>query len=293
MTLLTRYRGTFFVVFALAAGAALLAPSVQAQDPKSAPAPPKPADNSQPAPAAPPAGKIDPDAKKAIDQMVAAHQAIKTYSGKLVFFQKQGGRAAETTTVFSFARPNKVKITTAGGPAGTVTRSVISDGKQVYATSSEDTASYVKVDALPNEGNIARAMQQTGGGGTGLFLLLLTDPKAGDKVLGPNVTSLEFQPDSKVADIDVKVIKAVLNFSNGPMAATFSIGKGDNVLRAVSLAPVATTGEPAFLVTETYSDIKMNPTLADSTFTFTPAPGAKEQKPAPASAPGNPAPAKP
>jgi len=291
MTLLTRYRGTLSVAFALAAGAAFLAPSARAQDPKPAD-PPKPADTSPPAPA-PPAGKIDPDAKKVIDQMVAAHQAIKTYSGKLVFFQKQGGRAEETTTTLSFVRPNTIKITTAGGPAGTITRSVISDGKQVYATSSEDTASYIKVDALPNEGNIARAMQQTNGGGTGLFLLLLTDPKAQDKVLGKNLTSLESLPDSKVADVDVKVVKAVLNFPQGPpMAATFSIGKGDSILRAVSLAPGAATGaEPAFMVTETYSDIKVNPTLADSTFTFTPAPGAKERKPEPAAVP--PAPAKP
>jgi outer membrane lipoprotein-sorting protein len=292
MTLLTRYRGTLSVAFAIAAGAAFLAPSARAQDPKPA-APPKPADNSQPAPAAPPAGKIDPDAKKAIDQMAAAHQAIKTFSGKMVVFQKQGGQAEETTTIFSFARPNKVNVTTTAGPTGRYKSTVVSDGKQVYATNSEDTASYIKVDALPDERNIARAMRQSGGGGTPLFWILLTNPKASDAVLGPNVTSLEFQPDSKVAGVDVKVVKTVLSFPNQTVVATFSIGKGDSLLHAVSLAPVAATAEQSVLVTETYSDIKVNPTLADSTFTFTPAPGAKEQKPAPVSAPGNPAPAKP
>jgi outer membrane lipoprotein-sorting protein/peroxiredoxin len=263
-------------------GATLLAIPAQAQEPKPA-EPPTPADTAKPAetgkPTVPPSvAKIDPEAKKIIDAMVTAHQALKSYSGKLDFSAKEGERAQTASTTLSFVRPNKVNlITTSSTTKGT--RTVLSDGKQVYSTDSEDLKSYTRVEALPDERNIARAfstISRGGGAGTGLFLILLTDPRAKDQVLGSSVASLELLPDTQVAGVDVKVVKAIIGLPPQPLIVTFSVGKEDSILRAVSIAP-AKQDQPS-QVTETYSEVKPNAPLADSSFMFTPPPGAKEQK---------------
>jgi outer membrane lipoprotein-sorting protein/peroxiredoxin len=259
---------------------ALLAAPARAQESPKPSEPPKPADAAPPAAPAKPAdtaaaGKVDPEAKKIIDQMIAAHQALKSYSAKLDFSAKQGERAQTASSTFTFARPNKVNVSTSS-PAAKGTRTIISDGKQVYAMSSDDAKSYQKADALPDEKNIARALNESGGSGTGLFLLLLTDPKAGDKVLGPSVQSLELLPDGQVGNVDVKVVKAVLSGPPQPVI-TFSVGKEDNLLRGVTIS--ASQGNQTLSLDEKYTDVKANVTPADGTFTFTPPPGAKEAAP--------------
>jgi outer membrane lipoprotein-sorting protein/peroxiredoxin len=280
MTNLQRHRITLSVGLAAATVAAFLALPVRAQETTAPPETPKPAEAAKPADATP-AAKIDPEAKKIIDKMTAAHQALTAYSGTLDFSAKQGERSQTSSSAFSFVRPNKINVRTTS-PTAKGTRTIVSDGKQVYMTNSEDSKSYLKDAALPDERNIARALSQSGGGGTGLFLLLLTDPKASDKVLGPAVQSLELLPDSQMGSVDVKVVKAIMSQPPKPVI-TFSIGKDDNLLRGITIS--AGEGGQGLFMEEKYSDVKANPTLADSTFTFTPPPGAKEEKPAPEETP--------
>ncbi|MDX1933544.1 MAG: DUF2092 domain-containing protein [Capsulimonadales bacterium] len=277
-----------------------------AQEPTEAPkqdAPkPDPATVAPPLPSGPPAPpekKIDADAKKALDEMVKTYQDLKSLSGKMAFTVDRGTDKQSSSTVFTLARPNKVSIVATvpnpRDPKGApVKRTIVSDGQQFFGFSSDQPKSYYKDKALPEPDNIARGMTFSGGAGSGLMPLLLTDPKAADKVLGPSVILVEFGPDEKVDNVDSRVINATLH-ENAPTGSnandillSFAVGKEDSLLRRVTVTAKMPQG--SLTMTESYSELKVNGDLAANTFAFTPPAGAKAE--GPGIAPPAPAPKK-
>jgi hypothetical protein len=254
---------------------------VLAQDAANKPEPPKEAPKEPTKPEAikavsPTAPEIDAEAKKAIDAMVEAYANLKSFSARLNFSAKQGEKNETTNAVIAFARPNLVKVTgTQGGTS--VTRMVVSDGKSSFQTVSSDALSYTKSTALPDAQNIGRALSLSGGGGTGLMPAVLLGSKpeiAKNQILGPNVSKLGAPTEETLDGIAVRSIKAEFSKPR-PYSITFVIGKGDNILRRLTID--ASAVEPVLLLTEEYSDIKINPELTTADFTFKPAPGAKEK----------------
>lgn len=258
-----------------------LSVSAHAQEPPTpaapAPAAPAPAAPAQtptpPAQDAPPAaaGKVDAEARKALDGIVAAHKALTSFSADCTFTATQGTQTQNAKSTLAYALPNKISVkSTLGGDTG-VQRTVISDGTSVFTTISAQKDKYTKADADKTSVTIARALAQ-GGVGTGLLALLVADPKAVDKVLPPTLTSLTFGPDETVGGTESRTVVG-LGSSPGspPLQFTFVFGKADNLLRRITISG---RGDQQFSLSEEYTNVQANPTLPAETFKFTPPAGA-------------------
>jgi outer membrane lipoprotein-sorting protein/peroxiredoxin len=252
--------------------------AVFAQD--AAPAPP-PAPTPTPSAAAATPGKIDPAARAVLEKMVAAHQGLKSYSATLEFTAKQGERTQARRSVIAFQKPGRVRVVTTDTVTGVVTR-VISDGADIFLASSAEPKRYRKQKAVAGLANIAASIGVGGGGGTGLLPLLTADPKALDRLVPSQTKSLTLGAGETVAGAPVDVVTAVVG-GVGPDSdkapqpkITVAVGKEDRLLRRVTIDVTGSGGGLA--LREVFTDVKADPVLETSRFTFTPEPGAEEVK---------------
>ena len=254
------------------------AQDAQPDPPKTAPDAPKDASKPETIKVQPPApAQIDPEAKKILDAMVDAYQSLKSYSARLAFSAKQGDKTEMLAGQYAFAKPNRIKAN--GTQVETnVVRTIVSDGKQLFQTVSSDALSYTKLPAASDAGNIAGGLQASGLGGAGLVPLMIALPvaQAKDQILGRGVTKVTLLADDTADGVPVRQIKADLSRGQN-ITITFVIGKDDNLLRRLTLE--AGSGDKSVVLTEEYTEVKLNPELPADFFKFTPAPNAKEKTP--------------
>jgi outer membrane lipoprotein-sorting protein len=255
-----------------------------AQEPPKAEQPPKPGPAANP--------NVPANVSKAIADMAAAQQALNSYSATIDVTVKQGPMDATVRSDFAYAKPGKVYIA-ANDSVRKATRTIISDGKDMYGIDTSDPKMYRKVTAQATPNNISLALRNSGGSTLGLLGLLIQDPDAKDKILPPTVSAAALKPDEKLDGMDVSVISA--DFP-GPGTSKISlllhVGKADNLLRRITLN--VADGESKTTVIESFTNVKVNPTLPESRFVFTPGPDQKPYSAIPATPPkGDAPPAKP
>jgi len=181
-----------------------------------------------------------------------------------------------TKATVAFIKPNKAVVTTTD-KNGTVR--AVADGTNFYVARPQLKDKYLKV-ALPtgagSDSTVSRAIAQGGAGGLGLMPMFVTgaDPLG---LLMEGLRSLSLGADGTVAGVAVTNVEAVLGAPGGgagPVESlTLSVGKADNLLRQIAIK--LTQDNKPITVTETHSGIKVNPTLDNAMFTFTPPAGAK------------------
>lgn len=257
-----RRRGAYLAAASLSIGLLAAAPlTARAQEG----APPPPA-----APQPPAAAKVSPEVKALLGKMVAAHQKLNSYSARGDFSFAQGEAKQAQSFDITYEKPNKVRLTITDAETKAV-RTIISDGKTLFDSSSEDKTTYRKVDAVPDANNIAGAfgISQVG---LGLLPMIITDPQAADKVIPPTAENVKLGADAKVGDVAVTTLSFTLNVGEKP-TFTLMVGKEDNLLRKISITGKSQGQD--LVLSETFTSVKADPKLEATTFVFTPAPGAK------------------
>jgi outer membrane lipoprotein-sorting protein len=255
--------------------------SVRAQEP------PRPAP-----PVSAPAPNIPAPAAKVLDDMVAAYQALTSYSGTIDRSVKRpDGPTVSVRSEVALVKPVKIRVTSKISTKGKDgksehTRTLISDGTDMFGTASNEPTTYRKVAAQPAGKNLDLALHDSGGIYLPQLGLLFDNPKAKDLMLPPSAKDITLKKE-KLSGEEVHVITANQPAKEGAKI-TFKlyVSTKDNLLRRVSL--IASDEEGTLEIVETYGNIVVNPTLPDSTFTFTPGPDQKLYTPPALPLPGGP-----
>lgn len=207
----------------------------------------------------------DAEAQSLLDKVVAAYRHINTLSFTL---QTTQGTSTSVTRVV-FQRPNKWKVTVEQAKE---VKHVVSDGSTVFSDTPNNKNVYVK-QAITKPDDIVATLDRTGGGGLGLFPILLTSPNAEKEILPGKPTSLKKLPDEKVGAEVCHVVETVIPDPSGEsLRYLFWISPQDHLLRKLSLGITTETTPIAF---EIYSDIDRKTALPNTAFQYTPAAGAR------------------
>ncbi len=235
---------------------------------------PAPAAGAAAAPAATNA-KIDPRAREVLNRMTAAYKALQSYSGTMNFGGTGVPDLSPVRATIAWKKPNRAVVATTG-KNGTVR--AVADGTNFYVALPQPKYKYLKV-AIPTgaagDSTVSRAIAQGGAEGLGLMPLIVTGADPLVPVM-QGLRSLSLGADSTIAGVAVANIEVVLGAPGGggpTESLTLSVGKADNLLRQIAIK--VTQDNKPITVTETHSDIKVNPTLDDAMFSFTPPAGAK------------------
>jgi outer membrane lipoprotein-sorting protein len=243
--------------------------------------PPPPTEKPIPAPNP----KIPAEVVKVLGDMVTAHKALERFSVTLDLRMKSPEGSMTAHSELSYAKPNRIAITAkraSKSPIGSreSSRTIVSDGKEIFGQDSSEPTQYRKTPALPGIENIGLGIRQSGGLYYPLFPLILTEADAKTGILPPVVDSAALQPDEKIDGVDVQVVKAQLpGPEGGKIILTFHIGKQDSLLRRLTV--VTQQGEETTEIVESFTNIKANPTLSDAVFVYKPGPDRKLFTPPP------------
>jgi outer membrane lipoprotein-sorting protein len=221
--------------------------------------------------------------------MVAAYQALTSYSGTINRSVKRpDGPTVSVQSEVALVKPVKIRVTSKISMKGQPdhTRTLISDGTDMFGTASNEPTTYRKVAAQPAGKNLDLALHDSGGIYLPQLGLLFDNPKAKELMLPPSAKDITLKKE-KLSGEEVHVITANQPAKEGAKI-TFKlyVGTKDNLLRRVSL--IASDEEGTLEIVETYGNIVVNPTLPDSTFTFTPGPDQKLYTPPALPLPGGP-----
>jgi peptidylprolyl isomerase len=254
----------------------LLGGSVLAQDAK----PPE----TQPAPQT-----IDPDARKTLETMAAAHYGLKSFSAKVSALQQQGERKQATEGSIAFSRPGKARAsaTTVGATDGA--RTVITDGASVFNLE-ESAKRYQQNKATgPADQAIAAAINESRALALPLFGLLTFEKSEFDKLMPGAATSMTLERGGTADGVAVDKVRGTLSGIGGQPGVTilYTIGAEDHLLRQVELS--ATIQNQSFIIREDFSEVKANPELSATLFAL-PEGATKIEAPTPPAAPKKPLP---
>lgn len=210
-------------------------------------------------------------AEQYLNKMIAAYKGIKSYSGSFKLSGEVLGQPklpAPRGTV-SLQMPNRAALKVTEGAHAD---HAVFDGKNLLVTSSRHNNQYIK-QPLSRGLGIMRVLTRGSMTGPGLSVLF-TQPDALKFSAPPKSLSLG-QPTTVAG---VPVVTVISKTEQGPntLTLTYLIGKNDSLLYQMTL--VQTAGPQNITLTETHTNVKINPKLPASTFTFTPPRGAKPVK---------------
>ncbi|WP_309722786.1 redoxin domain-containing protein [Armatimonas sp.] len=147
---------------------------------------------------------------------------------------------------------------------------VVADGTTIYSHNEVEKAEkYVKEPGTTLQAAIG-VLGRKGGVGVGLLTILLTSPTADKQIIPGKPESLTKGANETLDGVVCEVVTAVVGNAQQKSAYQFAFGKEDHFLRRLTIGPV--DGTPN--ITETYTKVTANPTLAASTFTYVPVAGA-------------------
>ena len=207
---------------------------------------------------APAAPKIDPRAMELVRQMEAAYAGLHTFSVTQDTHTNAPDDAPEHR-VIAVAKPNRFAVRSI---AGGETDIAVSDGNFLYSSSTQDKAHYQKAKIpLPVHGDkILRAYFDDG-----ILTTLLTGGKFLAATDGSTPTTLAVGSSGTEPGIDI------VQGTRTDDDFVLHIGKTDHLLREFDLHQHADDSHTVIK----YSDPKIDPSLPDATFEFSPSPGAK------------------
>lgn len=218
-----------------------------------------------------PPQNLDLQALGLMDQMTAAYKVMNSFSITISTEIIAAAPVSKSSLTLSFKKPNLVSAVIKNGEHET---QAIADGKNIFATSSKDKTQYTKSPVKEGEGMVAQTVLGSAQGAMTLGLAFIAglDPF---KNLSKNMTSLSVAEPAVINGVPVSVV--VAEMTSPPGKITFSMGKEDHLLRQI-VFNINRNNHPV-TITETHTDLKINPKFEDGVFAFNPPPGAKEVGP--------------
>ncbi|MBV9868334.1 MAG: redoxin domain-containing protein [Abitibacteriaceae bacterium] len=208
--------------------------------------------------------KIDAGAQQLMAQMVSTYQKMNSYSSTTEFKNASGSQHGR----IAWAKPNKLLVLI-GDPQIHIL--AVSNGKMLYGRLDAAPSAYMKFTAPPNIPAVTDTFEQSG-----LKLGLTADPTIfGDDpvhIIGSRLKSLSSGPTDTVDGFPVNTVVLKMG-DEEEMSMTYSIGQQDHLLHGVR-ADWTAEGKPNQWEV-IHKDIKVNPTLSDAAFHFTPPTGAQ------------------
>ena len=210
------------------------------------------------------------DVQSLFNKVAAAYRSFKSASWTMVTVATDlaSHKTDTVTTRLNISKPNRI-----AADVSSKKRSIriVADGKSTYICSSGDQKKYLKA---PDNGlsDAVSALSSTGGSGIGLIAIFLTDPKAETKIAQDNAKLVKRLPDSTADGEKCDVVNVQAMTGKQLLSYVFAFGKSDHFLRRVTISDPNHPGTQ--MITETYSSIKINPSLNASLFHFTPDKGA-------------------
>lgn len=223
--------------------------------------------------AAVPADRIEPAAKELLERMAGAYKSLNSFSGRV--------ELSHIRCKVLFKRPNRIVVEADEAQVNAallfpVSR-IVSDGRYLFAVSPRDRSRYRKTAARPGGSMVERAINDVTLGCILRELLQGREPLKLMLAASPTVRlkSLSTGATDRISDVPVETVIAVIGDpKQGEAILSFAIGQEDHLLRRFTMSIADSRGEP-LTRTETHTQVQANPELPDSTFTFSPPPGAK------------------
>ncbi|MBV9867987.1 MAG: redoxin domain-containing protein [Abitibacteriaceae bacterium] len=215
---------------------------------------------------------IELPARALLESMATRYGALHSYADDMTMdFKGVPDFPAEMRDEFKFRaqvawqKPNKAQIVkyTDNGTAWST-----SDGTTLWASTPLHKGFYLKRPA--NEHSIGDALNEIGVGAPGLGIIEEGQGVAWLERQG--LTSLKSGADATMNELPVHQVIAHLEFPDGGSAdTTLAIGAQDGLLHRVTQEYTSPRGR--MTVVETHTNIRLDPTLPDATFSFTPPAG--------------------
>jgi outer membrane lipoprotein-sorting protein/peroxiredoxin len=218
---------------------------------------------------APGAPAASPEVKALVGQVAAAYKSLNSFGATIETTSGSGEKAQKIVSTLVFQKPGKLSATI---QHGSDTSHVVADGKNLYADSSTDKATYVK-QPVGTFSDIVQQLQRSQGAGIGLLPILLVSENAEQQLIPGPATKQEKGADETVDGVACDVLSAELGTAENGAKFSFAFGKQDHLLRRLTIVPLkagATDG-----ITETYTGVTTTPAVTDATFSYTPPAGAK------------------
>ncbi len=198
---------------------------------------------------------------------VAAYHDLQSLSLTTHLTCIQGATTKSTVSHFVLKRPRMVSAKLTIGPREW---DFIANGSSAYSTA-PNARTYTRARVMKPD-DLANIWFRSGTGGTGVMPAMLfrkegSNPEATGGPEGKRLPDIIL--DGVACDqFEWAVVEGRVRHHN-----TISIGKVDHLFRRLEL--VQTSPGEKSNITETYTDVKVNPALPASTFVFTPKPGAR------------------
>jgi outer membrane lipoprotein-sorting protein len=223
--------------------------------------------------------KFDPNARAAMDQMVAAYKGLKVLHEKMSF-QIAVTPASNMmdgppdSIELRFQRPNRLRLTVAETKAGKkAQRQVVCDGATLWRWDS-GTNTYTKSKAPATFAGVTNISNDAPE-----FDILFSGKDPFKDFAPPNTQFTLGKPD-KVGEVDVDSVEAQFKDPSGSMNGSMRIliGQKDHLIRGLSVDAAGkdpSGKEMKFSVTMNYTLVNTAPAFTAADFAFTPPPGAK------------------
>lgn len=205
--------------------------------------------------------QIDRGAQQAIDQLVAAHQALFSYSAQ-VRAEAIGDSKRETATAtVSYQKPNRarVEVKRVSGPS----QLSVSDGTNRLV---EGGGSRRKGKAEAGEKAVITTLSQANFFISPVFLYLTSRAAPIPSLLPGPPKVLGYGNPIILDGVAVEVVIADVQTKDGIVRLTFSIGKDDHLLRRLMIQTDFQSDN--LTLAETYTQVKANPPLEKKRFTL-------------------------
>ena len=203
-------------------------------------------------------------------KVAAAYRNIKSVSMNMeTVAMRRSTHGSETIkTRINLAKPNRLSAELTG-KQGII--HVVADGKSVFTSLSSDTKKYYKAPDA-GFGAVVQSLNSSGGCGIGLLAVLLTDPHAETKIVQGNPVFVRRAPDATIGTERCDLVNAQLENQKHLVLFTFAFAKTDHLLRRITVSDPILSSSPIYA--ESYSSIRLNPSLSAAQFRFTPPKGA-------------------
>jgi peroxiredoxin/outer membrane lipoprotein-sorting protein len=216
---------------------------------------------------------INPQVSKQLADIAAAYKQLGSFSTTIDTTEKTSGKGQTLHCVLSLKKP---KMVSALVTLGRLNILYIADETSQFSQLLNDKTGYVKAPNPSFEAAV-QGMVNSSAGGVGVLPVLLTDPNAAVKIVPGKPDALYTLADEVVSGEACGVIGATVSGAGKATRYTFAYAKKDHLLRRVTIGPALSPEKPQLV--ELYTNVRINPPLANTAFHFTPPPGAIARAP--------------
>ena len=205
---------------------------------------------------------IDAQAQRVLRQMAAAYAKLNSFSCVVNVNATAGKETEEIRASIAWQKPNRFNILMS---FDTIAVRSISNGRTMWQRASTSPNKYGKSEISSENNSLPSALRTANA--SALLLSNLNFFVPGSQKSPWQITSARLLP-SDIAGVDV--VAVVIQVGSKSSDLQLSIDRKSQLLRQIKLNGMK--GDTSVTLTETYSNVRLNPALPASTFAFKPRP---------------------